>query len=75
MKLTEVFVSAQRRIQEAATKQHYERLMSEKQRQREALGQIAGLQEEERNLRLRLEALHFHHEYMEQELRGTTGSD
>ncbi|KAI9997539.1 hypothetical protein PInf_001449 [Phytophthora infestans] len=57
-----------RQLREAATKQHFERLMTEKQRQHEALNLVAVMEEEERNLRLRLEALHFHREYMEQEL-------
>ncbi|KAL3671988.1 hypothetical protein V7S43_002653 [Phytophthora oleae] len=77
-------IEKQRQLREAATKQHYERLMTEKQRQHEALNLIAQMEEEERNLRLRLEALHFHREYMEQELcssvpptgsHRTTGSD
>ncbi|KAG1701587.1 hypothetical protein DVH05_010888 [Phytophthora capsici] len=61
-------IEKQRQLREAATKQHYERLMTEKRRQHEALTLIAQMEEEERNLRLRLEALHFHREYMEQEL-------
>ncbi|KAG6966934.1 hypothetical protein JG687_00004565 [Phytophthora cactorum] len=61
-------LSYERQLREAATKQHYERLMTEKQRQHEALNLVAQMEEEERNLRLRLEALNFHREYMEQEL-------
>ncbi|ETM49804.1 hypothetical protein L914_06026 [Phytophthora nicotianae] len=66
----ELRVEKQRQLREAATKQHYERLMAEKQRQHEALNLVTLMEEEERNLRLRLEALHFHREYMEQELCG-----
>lgn len=55
-------------MREATSKQQYQRLATEKQRQHEALNLIAVMEEEERNLRLRLEALHFHREYMKQEL-------
>ncbi|KAG7376760.1 hypothetical protein PHYPSEUDO_012785 [Phytophthora pseudosyringae] len=65
-------IAKQRQLREAATKQHYERLMTEKQRQHEALNLVSEMEEEERNLRLRLEALHFHREYMEQELCGSS---
>ncbi|KAK1931020.1 Reticulocyte-binding protein 2 a [Phytophthora citrophthora] len=61
-------IERQRQLREAATKQHHERLMTERQRQHEALNRVAQMEEEERNLRLRLEALHVHREYMEQEL-------
>ncbi|KAG6574397.1 uncharacterized protein IUM83_07258 [Phytophthora cinnamomi] len=58
----------QRQLREATSRQQSHRLTTEKQRQHEALNLIAIMEEEERNLRLRLEALHFHREYMKQEL-------
>ncbi|KAE8983688.1 hypothetical protein PF005_g18441 [Phytophthora fragariae] len=66
----ELRLEKQRQMREAARKQQFQRLATERQRQHEALNLIAIMEEEERNLRLRLEALHFHREYMNQELCG-----